>query len=62
MFGPLFAVHCFVSFSFCNHLYGKERASCCTLIVFLMSFDCKVFVTLLRGAVGWSAVCNWGIS
>ena len=41
---------------FCNHLDGKERAGCFTLIVFLMSCDCKCSVALPRGAVGWSAV------
>ena len=40
----------------------RERASVCTLIVFLMSCDCKCFVALPRGAVSWSAVCNSGIS
>ena len=59
---PLFAgVLCLVlvllSVSFCNHLGGKERAGCFALTVFLVSCNC-----LPRGAVGWSAVCDCGIS
>ena len=41
MFGPLFCyVVISVLSSFCNHLDGKKRAGCFTLIVFLMSRDC----------------------
>ena len=47
-------------FRFCNHLDGKERAGCFTLFVFLVSPDCCVI--LPRGAIGLSAVCDFGIS
>ena len=48
--------------SFVTILMGKERAACVTLIVFLVSCDCKCSVSLLHGAVGWSAVCDCGNS
>ena len=38
----------------------ESRAGCFALIVFLMSCDCKYSVA--HGAVGWSAVCDCGIS
>ena len=40
----------------------ESRAGCFALIVFLMSCDCKCSVALPHGAVGWSAVCDCGIS
>ena len=44
----------------CNiHL---ERASCFTLIVFLMSRDCSCSVSFPRCAVGWSVAFECGIS
>ena len=49
-------------FYFCNHLDKEERVGCFAFIVFRMSFFCKCHVALSRGAVGWSAVCNCGIS
>ena len=42
---------------FCNHLDGKERGSCFTLIFFMVSR-----VALPCGATGLSAVCDCGIS
>ena len=36
------------------------RADYFTVIVFLVSFDCYVWLSL--GAVGWSAVCDCSIS
>ena len=48
------------SSSFANHRDGEERAGCFTLIVFLMYCDC--YVALPHGVVGWSAVCDCGIS
>ena len=51
--------------SFAIILMGKrerDRAGCFTLIVFLMSCGCKCSVALPLGAVGWSAVCDCGIS
>ena len=36
-------------FYFCNHFDGKEKAGCCfTLIVFLVSCDCRFPVALPR--------------
>ena len=52
----------FVSFLVCNHLEEEERVGCFAFIVLRMFCYCKCFVTLLHGAVGWSAVCDCGIS
>ena len=52
----------FVSFLVCNQLDEEERAGCLAFIVFRMSCYCKCFVALPRGAVGWSAICDSGIS
>ena len=72
MFVPCFVVHCYVSFLvlciamcpylFCNHLDGEKRAGCLTYFVFLVSRDCYSSVALPHGAVGWSVVCDCGIS
>ena len=64
MFVPCFVVHYLVSLLFCNHLEGEEidTFSCFTLIIFLMSYDCKCSVPLPYLAVGWSVVCDCGIS
>ena len=48
----------FSPFKFCNHLEEEERACCFALVVLRMSCYCKFSVTLLHGAVGWSAVCD----
>ena len=40
----------------------EERARCSTLIAFLMSCDCLCSVALPHVVVGWSAVCDCGIS
>ena len=50
----------YVHSSFCNHLDGEERALCFASFVVLVSRDCCV--TLPRGAMGLSAVCDCGIS
>ena len=43
--------------------YDEERAGCFVFIVFWMSnCYCKCPVALPYGAVGWSAVCDCGIS
>ena len=56
------AVLCVLS-NFAIILMGKrERAGCLTLFVFLVSFDWFCSVALPRGTVGWSAVCDCGIS
>ena len=53
------ALVCFfsVSKSFCR---GRERAD--YFIVFLLSSACLCSVSLLRCAMGWSAICDCGIS
>ena len=37
----------------------RERVGCFAFIVLRMSCYCKSSVTLPRGAVGWSAVCDY---
>ena len=44
------------------YLNGEERAGCITLVVFLMSCGYWCSVALLGGDMGWSAVCDYGIS
>ena len=44
-----------------NHLTVEGRAGCFNLIVYLLSYGCKCFVSVPRGNVGWSAVSDWGI-
>ena len=46
----------------CNHLDKKERAGYFAFIVFRMSCHCKYSVALPHDAVGWPAVCDYGIS
>ena len=41
---------------------GRERTVCLNVIVFLMSCDCYCSVAPPHGALGWSAVCDCGIS
>ena len=55
-------MHYFVSFPVCNHLDEEERAGCFAFIVLRMSGYCKCSVTFPHGALGWSAVCECGIS
>ena len=43
-------------------LEDEERASCFTLVVFLMSYDGWCSVALPCGAMGLSVVCDCGIS
>ena len=62
MFGPCFVILYFVSVYFCNHLDGEEKAVCFALSVFLMSCNSHCFVVLPRGTLGWSAVCDCGVS
>ena len=50
------------SFQFCNYLEEEERAGCSAFIVLRMSCYCKCFVALPHGAMGWSEVCDCGIS
>ena len=49
-------------FQFCDHLDEKERAGCFAFVVFWMSCYCKYSVALLHSAMGWSTVCDCGIS
>ena len=44
------------------YIDGEESAGCFALTVFLMSCDMQCCVALSHGAVGWSAVCDCGIS
>ena len=41
---------------------GEERAVCFVLFVFLMSCFCYCSVALPHDTMGWSAVCDCGIS
>ena len=47
---------------FCNHLDEEEKAGCFAIIVLWMYCYYKCSVALPHGAVGWSAVCDCGIS
>ena len=62
MFGPYFVIQYFAAVLFYNHLDGEERARCFAFNVFLMSCDSQRYVALPHSAVGWSAVCDCGIS
>ena len=56
-------LHYFVSFIVCNHFDEIERAGCAAFIFLRMSCYCKYSsVALPYGAVGWSSVCDFGIS
>ena len=57
-----YALLCVVS-SFAIILSRKrEKAGCFAFIVSRMSCYCKCLVALPHGVVGWSAVCDCGIS
>ena len=47
-------IHYVVSFLVCNQLAEEESAGGFTLIVFLLS----CYMSLSRGAMGWSVVCD----
>ena len=57
-----FVMHYFVSILFYNHLEEEEKVDCFAIIVLQMYCYCKCSVALPHGAVGWSAVCDCGIS
>ena len=40
----------------------EEKAGCFALTAFLMSCDSQCSVALPHGGMGWSAVCDCGIS
>ena len=61
----LFGMHYFMSILVLqSYLDEEERACCFAFIVFLMSCYCKCSMapSCWVGAVGWSAVCDSGIS
>ena len=49
-------------FKFCNQLKEEEKAGCFAIIVLKTYCFYKCSVALPHGAVGWSAVCDCGIS
>ena len=50
-------------FEFCNYLDKQERAELVVCFYcFKMSCYCKCHVALPHGDVGWSTVCDCGIS
>ena len=49
-------------FQFCNHLEGEEKADRFAIIALQMYCSYKYSVDLPHDAVGWSAVCDCGIS
>ena len=49
-------------FKFCNHLEEVEKSGCFAFIVLQTSCYCKCSMALPHGALGWSAVCDFGIS
>ena len=58
----VFVVHYFVSFLVLHHHEEEERAGCFAFNVLQMSCYSICSVTLPHGAVGWSALCDCGIS
>ena len=49
-------------FYFRIHLEEEELAGYFDFIVFWMACYCECSVVLPHGTVGWSAMCDWGIS
>ena len=58
MLVPCCVVYILVTY-FCNHLAEEERNGCFAFIVFLLSCGCLCAVTLPRGAIDCSAVCDY---
>ena len=54
--------HTHLLISICNHLDEEEKAGCFAIIVLKMYCYYKCYVALPHGAVGWSAVYDFGIS
>ena len=46
----------------CYHLEEEDKAGCFAFIALQMSCYCNCSVALPHGVVGWSAVCDCGIS
>ena len=62
-FGPCFVVQYLVSFIVLqSSLWGRERAGCFTSNCLLMSCGYYCSMSLRYGAVGWSTLCDCGIS
>ena len=67
MYIPLFvgvlclSLFCY-TFQFCNRLEEEKKADCFPIIVLQMYCYYKCSVALPHGVVGWSAVCDCGIS
>ena len=49
-------------FYLCNHFEAEGRDGCFALNILQMSCYCKCSVTLSHGTMGWSALCDRGIS
>ena len=49
-------------FYFCNHLEEEEKAGCFAIIVLQIYCFYECSVALPHSTVGWSAVCDCGIS
>ena len=58
----LFSTLCQSSFTIILFWEERERVCCFAFNVFLMPCDSQRSVALPRGAVGWSVVCDCGIS
>ena len=52
----------FVSLKFCNHLEVEEEAGCFAIIVLQTYCYYKCSAALSHSTVGWTAVCDSGIS
>ena len=69
MYFPLFVgvLYCLLlcitlcPFWLCNHLEEEEKAGCFAIIVLQIYCYYKCSVALPHGALGWSAVCDYGI-
>ena len=48
--------------SFAKHLEEEEKAGCFAFIALQISCYCRCSVALYHGALGWSALCDCGIS
>ena len=55
-------MHCFVSILVLQYLEEEEKTGCFAFVVIQMQCYYQSSVALPHGAVGWSTVCNCGIS
>ena len=63
MFEPAcFVIPNFLSVYVYNHVDEEKRDGCFALTAFPMSCDSQWSASLPQGVVGWSAVCECGIS